>query len=128
MAYVDLIGTGAVEVVDGYRLASPDLKEKWPLHAEANNKVARYPAAEGDTFTYSQTSGEYEIEYGALGSDGICFWRPDGYQTPKRPYSKTFTMPSGTAYVVVSWQLSKYSVTPTLIKVGGGGCVHERQG
>ncbi|MGN0056484.1 MAG: hypothetical protein ACI360_08625 [Atopobiaceae bacterium] len=119
MADVDLIGTGAVEVVDGYRLSGPSLKEKWPCHAEPYNKIARYPSREGDQFTYSQTDGEYEIQYGALDKDGYIFWRPDGYQAPRRPYSKTFTMPAGTAYVVVSWQLSAKCVTPTLVKIGG---------
>ena len=62
-----------------------------------------------------------EIQYGALDANGVEIWRPDGYQTPARPYSKTFTMPAGTAYVVVSWQHSANSEAPTLVKVSGGG-------
>lgn len=116
----DLIASGAVEVADGYRLG-PVNTTIWPLYPEATNVAYRYPAAEGDVFTLHQERGEYEIQYGALDADGVEIWRPDGYQTPARPYSKTFTMPAGTAYVVVSWQHSYISVPPTLVKVSGGG-------
>lgn len=37
-----------------------------------------------------------------------------------RTYSKTFTMPTGTAYVVVSRQRGVKSEAPTLVKVSGG--------
>ena len=116
----DLIASGAVEVADGYRLG-PVNTTIWPLYPEATNVAYRYPAAEGDVFTLHQERGEYEIQYGALDADGVEIWRPDGYQTPARPYSKTFTMPAGTAYVVVSWQHSANSEAPTLVKVSGGG-------
>lgn len=36
-----------------------------------------------------------------------------------RTYSKTFTMPTGTAYVVVSWQRGVKSEAQTLVKVSG---------
>ncbi|MCI1318761.1 MAG: hypothetical protein LKG38_05410 [Atopobiaceae bacterium] len=122
----DLIASGAVEVADGYRLGIVNTTI-WPLYPEATNVAYRYPAAEGDVFTLHQERGEYEIQYGALDADGVEIWRPDGYQMPARPYSKTFTMPAGTAYVVVSWQHSAHSEAPTLVKVSGGrGWLDER--
>lgn len=121
----DLIASGAVEVADGYRLAQVNTTV-WPLYQEASNVAYRYPAAEGDVFTLHQEHGEYEIQYGALDADGVEFWRPDGYQTPARPYSKTFTMPAGTAYVAVSWQRSAHSKAPTLVKVLDGGLINIR--
>lgn len=116
----DLIASGAVEVADGYRLG-PVNTTIWPLYPEGSCVAYRYPAAEGDVFTLHQERGEYQIQYGALDADGVEIWRPDGYQVPARPYSKTFTMPAGTAYVVVSWQHSANSEAPTLVKVSGGG-------
>lgn len=116
----DLIASGSVEVADGYRLG-PVNTTIWPLYRENGCVAYRYPAAEGDVFTLYQERGEYQIHYGALDADGVEIWRPDGYQTPARPYSKTFTMPAGTAYVVVSWQRSYISAVPTLVKVSGGG-------
>lgn len=116
----DLVASGAVEVADGYRLGRVNATI-WPLHPEDSCVAYRYPAAEGDVFTLYQERGEYQIQYGALDADGVEIWRPDGYQTPARPYSKTFTMPAGTAYVAVSWQRSAKSVPPTLVKVSGGG-------
>lgn len=121
----DLVASGAVEVADGHRLGQVNATI-WPLYQEPNCVSYRYPAAEGDVFTLYQERGEYQIQYGALDADGVEIWRPDGYQTPARPYSKTFTMPAGTAYVAVSWQRSAKSVPPTLVKVSGGGWLDER--
>lgn len=116
----DLVASGAVEVADGYRLGQVNTTI-WPLYREDNCVSYRYPAAGGDIFTLYQERGEYQIQYGALDADGVEIWRPDGYQVPARPYSKTFTMPAGTAYVAVSWQRSAKSAAPTLVKVSGGG-------
>lgn len=121
----DLIASGAVEVADDHRLG-PVNTTIWPLYPQASSVAYRYPAAEGDVFTLHQERGELEIQYGALDADGVEIWRPDGYQEPARPYSKTFTMPAGTAYVAVSWQRSAKSWPPTLVKVSGGWCSHER--
>lgn len=121
----DLIASGAVEVADGYRLGLVNTII-WPLYQEPNCVSYRYPAAEGDVFTLYQERGEYQIQYGALDADGVEIWRPDGYQVPARPYSKTFTMPANAAYVAVSWQRSAKSVPPTLVKVSGGGWLDER--
>lgn len=115
----DLIASGAVEVADGYRLTHEGVK--WPGAVASASTIYRYPSSEGDVFTLSQERGEYQIQYGAIGADGSIIWRPDGYQEPVRPYTKTFTMPAGTAYVVVSWQHSANSEAPTLVKVSGGG-------
>ena len=115
----DLVASGAVESVDGYRLTHEGVK--WPGAVDSTSTIFRYPSSEGDVFTLHQEHGEYQIQYGALDADGSIIWRPDGYQVPARPYTKTFTMPAGTAYVAVSWQRSKKSVPPTLVKVSGGG-------
>lgn len=124
MADMELLASGKMEVVKEHRIAA---NMTWPCYDQPYSNIARYPAEEGYQFTYAQESGVWELQYGALDKDGLMFWRPDGYQEPRRPYSKTFTMPAGTAWVVVSWHYGNGADTPTLVKIGGG-CVHERQG
>lgn len=117
MADLELFASGKMEVVKEHRLSAGSI---WPCYDQPYSNIARYPASEGDQFTYSQANSLWEIQYGALDKDGLMFWRPDGYNEPKRPYSKNFTMPAGTAWVVVSWHYGNNSDTPTLVKVGRG--------
>lgn len=124
MADVELLASGKMEVTKEHRLAANMV---WPCYEEPYSSISRYPASKGDQFTYAQESGSWELQYGALDKDGLMFWRPDGYQEPPRPYSKTFTMPAGTAWVVVSWHYGNGADTPTLVKIGGG-CLDEREG